>query len=135
MDEEQNNCPYCDEQLLADKIADPIPESGKGYAIEHGDIKAFIAKKNGKYYLLHIFTPDDGYFSKNGNSQLPYVRQEAGGEGVSANIEPPYQGDIRTENSVVKQHFTSLTTQDAFPTRNAKKTKKKLCPKSDHNKP
>lgn len=65
MDEEQNNCPYCDEQLLAYEIgADSIPESGKGYAIEHGDIKAFIAKKNGKYYLMHIFTPDDGYFLK-----------------------------------------------------------------------
>jgi hypothetical protein len=60
----ENNCPYCDEQLLADKIADPIPESGKGYAIEHGDIKAFITKENGKYYLMHIFTPDDGYYLK-----------------------------------------------------------------------
>lgn len=65
MNEEQNNCPYCDEQLLADEIgADPIPESGKGYAIEHGDIKAFVAKENGKYYLMHNFTPDDGYFLK-----------------------------------------------------------------------
>lgn len=65
MDEEQNNCPYCDEQLLTYEIgADSIPESGKGYAIEHGDIKAFIAKENGKYYLMHIFTPDDGYFLK-----------------------------------------------------------------------
>jgi len=61
----QKNCPYCDEQLLAYEIgADPIPESGKGYAIEHGDIKAFIAKENGKYYLMHNFTPDDGYFLK-----------------------------------------------------------------------
>jgi hypothetical protein len=42
----ENNCPYCDEQLLTYEIgADSIPESGKGYAIEHGDIKAFITKK------------------------------------------------------------------------------------------
>lgn len=41
-----------------------IPEFGKGYEIEHGDIKAFIEKKDGKYYLSHYFTPDDGYFMK-----------------------------------------------------------------------
>lgn len=63
MAEEQKNCPYCDEQLLADEIgADSIPESGKGYAIEHGDIKAFIAKENGKYYLRHNFTPNSSDF-------------------------------------------------------------------------
>jgi len=58
-------CEYCDEELLANEIgADSIPESGKGHAIEHGDIKAFIARENGKYYLMHRFTPDDGYFLK-----------------------------------------------------------------------
>ena len=63
MTEEQKNCPYCDEQFLADEIgADSIPESGKGYAIEHGDIKAFIAKENGKYYLRHNFTPNSSDF-------------------------------------------------------------------------
>lgn len=63
LDEEQKNCPYCDEQLLAYEIgADEIPESGKGYAIEHGDIKSFIAKENGKYYLRHNFTPNSSDF-------------------------------------------------------------------------
>ena len=75
---------------------------------------------------------------------------------MSANIEPPYQGGFRTKNSVVKQNLTSQAfegiendclkrmqtliaqnaTQEAFPTRKIKKTnKKKLCPKSEHNKP
>ena len=65
-------CEHCDEQLLANEIgADSIPESGKGYAIEHGDIKAFIARENGKYYLIHRFTPDDGYYLKMKISYCP----------------------------------------------------------------
>ncbi|WP_405326080.1 hypothetical protein [Fibrobacter sp.] len=61
----QNKCPYCNEEMLDNEIGgEPIPEFGKGYAIEHGDIKAFIAKENGKYYLMHNFTPDDGYYLK-----------------------------------------------------------------------
>ena len=57
----QRKCPYCDEEMLDDEIGgEPIPESVKGYAIEHGDIIAFIAKENGKFYMRHDSTPDDG---------------------------------------------------------------------------
>lgn len=63
--EAQKNCPHCNEEYLENETGgDPIPEFGKGYAIEHGDINAFIEKINGEYYLTHRFTPDDGYFIK-----------------------------------------------------------------------
>lgn len=61
--EEQEKCPYCDEEMLDNEIGgEPIPEFGKGYAIEQGDIKAFIEKKYGKYYLSHNFTPNSSDF-------------------------------------------------------------------------
>ena len=61
--EEQEKCPYCDEEMLDNEIGgEPIPEFGKGYAIEQGDIKAFIEKKDGKYYLSHNFTPNSSDF-------------------------------------------------------------------------
>lgn len=66
MNEEQKNCPYCNKEYLEDpelgEGGEQIPIFGKGYAIEHGDIVSFIKKKDGKYYLGHDFTPDDGYF-------------------------------------------------------------------------
>ena len=63
--EAQENCLHCNEEYLENETGgDLIPEFGKGYAIEHGDINAFIEKINGEYYLTHRFTPDDGYFIK-----------------------------------------------------------------------
>ena len=61
--EEQQNCPFCDEEMLKYEYSgESIPEFGKGYAIEHGDIKAFIEKKDAKYYLSHNFTPNSSDF-------------------------------------------------------------------------
>lgn len=63
MSEKQETCPFCDEEMLEYECGgESIPEFGKGYAIEHGDIKAFIEKKAGKYYLSHNFTPNSSDF-------------------------------------------------------------------------
>ena len=40
-------CKYCDEEMLKyETRGECLQEFGKGYAIEHGDIKAFIEKNH-----------------------------------------------------------------------------------------
>lgn len=61
-------CKYCraiDKQSRDNgDFPDNIPITGKGYAIEHGDIISSITQDKSEFFLMHYFTPSDCFYLK-----------------------------------------------------------------------